>query len=366
MDPRLLTPIPTPPAQRWREVRLLYLPRAVFALGVVAAALIWTRWVAPATLVAEAEIVQTDVRSAQAGVIASLDVVLFQSVSAGQVVGQVAAANPRLLDATLAVIRAEVGMQYATMAGSTDRQRMTIEFERLQLESMDHRISLAAARVRLQQAEAELARAVPLHNAGLVTDESFGQQKANRDALAAQVDEESKMIAHLDPIIKNYASPNALAAGLSPETALTAAIKVLEAKLRLAEAQLTPVPLAAPIAGVVSLVFRRAGETVVAGDPILRISATRSDRLIGFIRQPVPFEPKPGMTAEIRTRATARQSATTKILEVGSIMEPISPSLLAAMRLPPSLVPEPGLRIQLAIPNGITLRPGEHVDVVIH
>ena len=39
MDSRLLPPIPTPPSQRWREIRLLYLPRAVFILGVIAAAL---------------------------------------------------------------------------------------------------------------------------------------------------------------------------------------------------------------------------------------------------------------------------------------------------------------------------------------
>ena len=364
MDSRLLTPIPTPPSQRWREVRLLYLPRAVFVLGVIAAAVIWTRGVAPASLVAEAEVVQAEVRCAQSGVIANLNVALFQAVSAGEVVGQVAAANPRILDATLAVIRAEVGMLSATMQGSTDRQRMTIEFERLQIESMDHRIELAGLQVRLQQAEADLARAVPLQRKGMITEENFSQLKTNRDALAAQVGEHSQMVAHLAPILKNYASPDVLAAGLAPETALAAAIKVQEAKLRLAEAQLTPVPLVAPITGVVSLVLRRAGETVAAGEPILRINATRSDRLIGFLRQPLSFEPKPGMPAEIRTRTNARQSALTKIVQVGPAMEAITPSLLAALRLPPNQLPEPGLRIQFALPEGLALRPGEYVDVI--
>ena len=32
-----LPPIPTPPAQRWRQVRLVYLPRTVFAIGDVTA-----------------------------------------------------------------------------------------------------------------------------------------------------------------------------------------------------------------------------------------------------------------------------------------------------------------------------------------
>ena len=34
METRPLPPIPTPPAQRWRQVRLVYLPRTVFAIGV--------------------------------------------------------------------------------------------------------------------------------------------------------------------------------------------------------------------------------------------------------------------------------------------------------------------------------------------
>ena len=366
MDPRLLPPIPTPPAQRWREVRLLYLPRAMFILGVIVAAVLWTRWVAPATLVAEAEVTFVEVRAAQAGVVASLDVALLQPVTAGQVIGRIGIANPRLLDATLAVIRSEVGMLSATMAGTTDRQRMAIEWERLTLESMNHRIDLAALKVRLQQAESELARAKPLQAAGLVTEETFEQLRNARNVLMAQIEEQGKLLAHLDPLLATFATPEAQRAALAPESALTSAIKVQEAKLQLAEAQLTPQPLVAPMAGVVSLLARRAGENVAAGDPVLRISATRSDRLVGYLRQPLSFEPKAGMTAEVATRTSARDHATTQIVEVGPAMEPISPSLLSAMHLPPNTPPEPGLRVHFAMPQGLNLRPGEHVDVTVH
>lgn len=366
MDPRLLPPIPTPPAQRWREVRLLYLPRAMFAVGVIVAAVLWTRWVAPATLVAEAEVTMVEVRAGEAGVIASLDVALLQNVTAGQVIGRLGTANPRLLDATLAVIRSEVGMLTATMQGTTDRQRMAIEWERLKLESMNHRIDLAALKVKLQQAESELTRARPLQTAGLISDENYEQLRNARDVLAAQIQEQGKLFAHLDPLLRKYATPDAQSAALAPDTALAAAIKVQEAKLQLAEAQLTPQPLVAPIAGVVSLIVRRAGETVAPGDPILRINATRSDRLVGYLRQPLSFEPKAGMTAEVATRTNAREHAMTKIVEVGPAMETISPSLLSAMHLPPNTVPEPGLRVHFAMPQGLNLRPGEHVDVTVH
>ena len=135
-DPRILGPIPTPPAQRWREVRLLYLPRGIFVIGVVVAAWLWTSWVAPATLVAEAEIEQVDVRSSQAGVVASLKVDTLQSAHHGDIVGEIAAANPRLLDATLAVIRADLEMLSASMAGVTNRQTTAISFENMQINWM--------------------------------------------------------------------------------------------------------------------------------------------------------------------------------------------------------------------------------------
>jgi hypothetical protein len=35
MENRHLPPIPTPPAQRWREVRLVYLPRVMFGAAIL-------------------------------------------------------------------------------------------------------------------------------------------------------------------------------------------------------------------------------------------------------------------------------------------------------------------------------------------
>ena len=139
-----------------------------------------------------------------------------------------------------------------------------------------------------------------------------------------------------------------------------------EAKLKLAEEQLTPVPLVAPMDGVVSLVLRHSGENVAAGDSILRISATQSHRLVGYLRQPLSLDPKAGMSAAVHTRGSARQAATVKITEVGAALEPISPTLLAAMHLPPAPAQELGLRIHFELPQGIPLRPGEHVDITIH
>ena len=362
MDPRILPPIPTPPAQRWREVRLVFLPRLMFIAGVLVVAWMWNRNIAHSTLVAEAEALGSEMRAPQAGVLASLKVTLHQRVRAGEVVGHVAAANPRLLDANLAVIRAEVGMISATMAGATDRQRVALEFERLRLDWMSQRVERAALQGKLQQAESDLARAEPLHKSGLITTENFDQLKLARQTLAAQLNETNQLIARLEPTLRGNGAADP---GLSGESALAAALQVQEAKLQLAEAELAPVPLIAPIDGVVSMLLRRAGEAVTEGEPVLRLTAPKPERLAGYLRQPLPFDPKPGMAVEIRTRGLGRQIAPSTITHVGAALETLSPSLLAAMRLPPTPPPETGLRIEIALPPGLELRPGEHVDVVV-
>ena len=247
-DPRLLPPIPTPPAQRLREVRLIFLPRAVFVAGVLVAAWLWMHAVAPGMLVAEADIHEADARSPRAGMVASLAVGTSQEVHAGDVVGYVTPSVSRLL-------------------------------------------------------------------------------------------------------------------ALSPPPE---ASKESDGTPKPAESATAPVAIVAQIDGVVSLVVRQPGQMVAAGEPVLRITSSRATRLTGFLRQPLPFDPKPGMLAEVRTRGTSSATAVTTITGVGATMEAIPPGLLAAMRLSEKNAPEPALRIHFAMPAGLSLRPGEHVDVLIH
>lgn len=360
MDPLHLPPIPTPPAQRWREVRLVYLPRVMFVLGIALVAWMWNGTVAPATMVAEAEIAGADVRAAHAGVVSDLKVSLHQTVRAGETLGFIAAANPRLLDATLGVIRAEVAMLIAS-----DSKRAALEFERLQLDWISQRVDRAGMLGELQQVEADLARAEPLHRSALMTDESYAQLKLKRDTLRAQANERSKLIDRLDPSARVLPTPDPQRAALTGESELAASIKVQEAKIKLAEEQLMPVPLIAPIDGVVEFMLRRGGESVSAGDPVLRVTAKAPARLTGYLRQPLPLEPKVGLTAEIRTRGTPVRVATATVTQVGAALEVISPTVLAAMRLPPTPIPETALRVEFAMPPELLLLPGEHVDVLL-
>lgn len=359
-----LPPIPTPPSQLWRQVRLQYLPVLVFVIGLLAAAIIWTRWVAPPTLVGEAEAVRTELRSAQAGRLEGLRVELLQPVKAGQTLGHVLVNEPRVLAASLAVIRAEIEMMRTTMDPVVGQQRAALDLEQLQLEWMKSRVELAELRGSLHQAESTLTRTAQLHRSKLVTDDEYDLALNARDTLAARVAGQQELITQLEPRLRALSSDQG---GVPSATVgLAAAIKHKEEELKLLEAQLGPVPLVAPIDGVITSLTRRTGEMVAAGEPILQITAARTERIVGFVRQPLNLEPKPGMLVEVRTRTFHRQTGTATVAQVSQQLEPILPSLLAAMRLPVSNVPtEFGLRVHISPPTGLTLRPGEQVDVII-
>ncbi len=357
-----LPPIPTPAGQIWRQVRLQYLPIMAFVFGVAGAATLWTRWVAPPTLVGEAEIIRTELRSAQAGTLARLEVDLLQPVAAGQILGYVHVSRPEILDASLGMIRAEIDLIRSTLDPVIGQQRAALDFDRLHLDWMAKRVELASLQGLLHQNESTLTRSTQLHASKLITDEEFDLARNARDTVAAQVKAQSELINRIEPRIKNSEVANT---GNSSQ-GLQAAIQQKLEQLRLTEAQYGPVPLVAPLDGVVTLIHRKSGEAVGVAEPIVQISATQSKRIIGFLRLPVSTAAKPGMTVEVRTRRSNREVGTSQITHVGEQLEPVSPSLLALMRLPITTVPtEYGLRILVTPPSGLTLLPGEPVDLIL-
>jgi multidrug resistance efflux pump len=359
---RHLAPIPASPGRVLRRLQARYLPVLVFASGLVASGVLWDRWASPPTLVAEAETVRADVRSPQHGALAGVDVAVLQTVVAGQTLGHVITTDIRIVEASLAVLGAELNLMRASMEPVVDQQRIALDFDRLQLDWMAERVKLASLQAQLRLAESGLARTTALHQSRMVSDERQEEASATRDALRAQVAAQTELVTTLEPRIRSFA-PEGFNAIPSGAEALRAAIKLHEEKLRLAEVQLSPVPLIAPIDGVVSLVLRRPGETITAGEPVVQITATRPERLVGFLRQPLGIEPQAGMEVEVRTRTPDRRAALAKVVQVGTHLEPISPTLLGAMRLTDSQ--ELGLRVHVSPPAGFTLRPGEHVDVIM-
>jgi multidrug resistance efflux pump len=366
--------IPTPPTQRWKDFRLKGLPVIAFALVAAAIVFLWNQTLAPGIFTGEVEVVQENVASPKPGQLVDLRVEQFQSVKAGDVIGQVITTDPKIIESSLAVIRAEVQLLKTGMDPILNQHRDAVNYQQFRLSWLAQRVDLAASRVRLQFAESELQRIAQLFEEKIVPrgiaqgpnqNGVIGYEVAlrDRDALLTEVEERAKLVAEMEQKLNDLKVPDDWENPQSTSPAISAAIAVQDEKLRLTEAQLSPSTLKSHMDGMVNKIYHRNGESILAGDPILTLTASRAQHIIGYLRQPLPFEPKSGDSVKVYTRRPRRQTATTQIIQVGVQLELVT----APMRLRGlGTAMERGLPVLINLPPGLELHPGELVDLMIN
>lgn len=357
-----LRPIPIPLAQRLRHARMSVLPSVVFGAVLVILAVLWRDHVAAPSMVGQVEAVVANVSSHLPGVLAGLNVQRFQAVRAGDTLGQVITADPKLLEASLAVVRAELEMLRASQDPIAAQQRNAVNYAQLRIDWMRQRVELADARVDLQLAEAEFRRIEELFKGNVASASEMDIARAGRDAQQQQVEELIKLVTEGEQTFKFLQPTNVPDMLQLSEEPMRATIASYEAQLRQVEAELAPVLLRAPTDGVVSAIFYRSGETVTAGMPIVSIASTHSTRIVGYLRPPLLEDPQPGMKVEVRTRGLRRETGAAEIVKVGAQLEPLPLVLQNPLKPAGS---ELGLTVDISLPPNLPVRPGELVDVRI-
>lgn len=364
-NPPSRRPIPIPLSQRWRDFRMRLLPIIVVGFTIFTVAGIWREHVAAPTMLGEVAAVRSTVNSPEAGSLANLHVKAFDRVQSGDSLAQVIRTDPRVVEHTLAVIGAEIELIRVGMEPLVGPARQALQHESLRLDKMSKRVDLASAQVRLNRARSEYERYRQLHEAGLVPQDELEALESEWRALETETGELAALIEDLEARLAASQPPSAPEdEGITEsERRLQAAIAVQEEELRLAEAQLRPVTVTAPMDGMVSAVNRRTGEHVEAGEPILTISGYESDRIVAYMRQPLVIEPEPGMIVEVRSRGQDRTHAEAVVMEVGPHLEQISETLLRPLNVFDET--ELGLPLLIALPSELSLRPGEIVDIIL-
>jgi multidrug resistance efflux pump len=355
-------PIPIPFRQRWHDFRRRVLPGIALVVALIALVRLWKEHVAPPTLVGQAEPIVANVSCWKPGVLAQLTASRFQKVKAGDSVGQVLVTDPKILASSLAVIQAEIELLRADVKPVVAQQRNAMDYDQLRLDWMKQRAQLATARVNLQLAETEYHRMDELFKDKIVAQRVFEQAQAARDRLRSEVEELTRLVSEEEQnfqLLQLTNSPDISKVSVDP---LRAAIALQESKLRLTEAELSPVTLKAPIDGIVTTINTRPGEAVSAAQPIMAIATSDAVRIVGYLRPPILNQPQVGMRVEVRTRGLHRQVGTAKIIEVGTQFEAVPPTLLGPVKFASV---DQGLPIDVSLPANLKIRPGEVVDLVI-
>ena len=354
--------IPIPLPQRWRGIRQQVLPVVVFAAALSGVVLLWSDHNASRVMVGQAEPVLSNVSCYKPGVLAELNVNRFQRVKAGDTIGKVMVTEPRILASSLAVIQAEIESLRANMRPLSAQQHNAMDYDQLRLDWMKQRTQLAAARVNLELAGTEFHRTEELFKDKIVAERVFDQAKAARDRLRNEVENLNKLVDDAEKNIQMLQVTNTKDLSAVSIDPLQAAIAVQESKLHLTEAEMSPITVSAPIDGIVSRIFHRAGESVTPGQPIVSVATLNPVRIVGYLRPPISDEPKPGMKVEIRTRGLPRVVSEACIVEVGTQLETVPATLLGPMKLANT---ELGLPVEISLPPSLKIRAGELVDVVL-
>jgi len=372
-----LEPIPTPSGLRWREFRQTIMPSVVFVATLAAVGFIWNAHVAAPTLIGEVEAIRSEVVSVVPGRLDRLMVGAYAEVHAGDPIAEVVTTEPKVLEASLAVIRAEIEFLRASSDPILKKESLQIDFQHLQLLLLNQRTEIGNLRIRLQYANSELERVRQLFETagspGVASKEAYEIAQRDQKVIVEEIASREALIAEVERNVHHlrFAS-NTNAVSPDPDD-LVAAIKLQEEKLRLTAAQLAPRILTAPIDGFVSLVHRHTGDNLVAGEPIVTITSPRSERILSYVIPPISA-PKVGSTVEVIARTTKRERSRATILGVAGHMDIVAPTLFNPVNSNTrGLNNEPlssgkrlveiGVPIAISMPPNLSLRPGELVDL---
>jgi multidrug resistance efflux pump len=358
---RRYQPVPIPFKQRLREARVRLLPLLVFVAVGIAVYHLWTDQVSSPGLIGEVVADHSSVSSPQNGILINFYYDRFDMVEEGQLIGQIMQKDSLVLHAELDVIRSEIELIREGLEPVTDEQRNRINLEDLKIEEIQTRISLARTELEQQQVMADYNRIAELRKRDLVSEQEYELAKTELDLLDVQVDEYRELVGYLGDRIGEIEEFTGYTTRTDRDPVM-AAIRVQEQRMESVLAQSAPIPLYAPISGIISDVLHKQGEYVNAGASILQIESKEPAYIVGYVRQPFTVEPHAGMEVQVRTRKPGRDFFTSRIDHLGGHMRLIEDNLQR-----PGAIYESGLPVRIAITetDEINLTPGEIVDIVL-
>jgi biotin carboxyl carrier protein len=265
--------------------------------------------------------------------------------------------DPRI---SLSLLQAELQLANLRYQPNIAEQN-AMNYERVRAELLRVRAELAIAKVNRERAANEVKRNFPLYQEKLVSEDIYDLSLKTRDAFQAEIDEKTKAVTELEGRLQQLRSLGDPQAAPTNQP-LVELLARLDADQASAASNTGPITLLSPIDGMVSIIFRQSGEYVIDGEPLVTIHSPWAERVVGYLHQPYPIEPRVGLRVMITTRETRPKRFWSEITQVGAQVEVIT-NALAFIRQG-SLV-DVGLPVVVDLPPGTPIRPGELVDMMI-
>jgi len=391
------TPIPIPWSHRFRLVRYRVVPILVFVVAAGSAGLLWRHQAGVLRAIGEVEVVRYELTAPADGILVTLpgpqrqlcDRLLAGEVAArlddrvsaaelDMVRGEIARLQKEL-EATsvrtrLEVAAAEAGASAYAVRKLDEVRQLAVDVERLRLDLLDRQAQTQSDRVELQRLNERLEATRKVFAQGAETPYMMMDVQLRRDMTAERLAGGLKAVQEAQEQLKTVAARRDSALGEIPSlpacpsadslvtaflAPLQAAVAVQEARLRQVQTQIEQLTIRAPADARICEIYRRPGQAVRLGDPILAIAVERSRNVISYFREQQAPRPQVGMEAEIRLRTVPRRILRGTVEQVGPQIAEVPPHQLVNPR-----VLEWGLPVRIGLPQDADLCPGELVDIV--
>ncbi len=309
-----------------------------------------------------------------------LEVSLGQEVTPGQVVAFLDDAE-LLLDlqearAELERLSLEIGREKALWelqaAGQrvdqqTNLRRFARDVDNAHIEYLDALASLAEDRIRLQGLEITLERTQLLHDSEVtptaILEESRIACEALRERITRQEPLVREMKARYEEAAERYRwfraeHPADIPDGDLLLKPLQYAVKVQEVRIEKVNLTLVELALRAPAAGQVAEIFRRPGEVVLGGQPVVSILESRASEIVVYLPENRILDVQPDQQVRIRRQADPGRVFQARVAHLGGCLEQL-PLRLA----PRAVAPTWGLAVHIPLPPLLAAKPGEAFEV---
>jgi multidrug resistance efflux pump len=370
-------PVKTPYNQKLDNFKRHIMPAVVWIGAVLICVTMLFQRATQYEFIGLAQSLDYEISAATTGTIETVVVQLFDHVEAGDVVAKfddtevlaaIQTAGARVSQLRAELNSARIDNDSSAADWSADLRRFQTDEEERRLDILSLTVEIETDQIRLERRSLDVRRSLPLVESGLISDTEFENLQLVYNQTRTQIDENNILLAQTEEEYKSARSRRlefersqpGFSDGQTLLQPLIAAIEVESLILKEIELQRSKLLLRSPVAGQISQLLCRKGQSVVPGEPILTVSEPSVTEIVAYLNETVE-EP-----AKVNTRVrVASLKDPTKIAE--SIIVRVSPTVQA---LPERLWtvtgrPTYGRAMVIAGVPDLELTPGELLSVTI-
>ncbi len=265
-------------------------------------------------------------------------------------------------------------MEQSLRAQATDRQieqirtyrSFCVDVETAQKQVLELKTTLETDRATLESLKKEFEISKELVKQDAIAPNEMEKAKYLYDSMANKVKETEQWLIRAQADLKESQQRRDEFASQTPyspsiDSALAVINKQIKVQERMIEhymSQCQAMVLKSPVDGVVSQIQKGAGETVIAGEPILTVVEQNATDIVAYVNQNQSLIVKERMPVQIVKNGKPVQISDTQVTRLGPGVELIPQQLWQNPR-----AEEWGRAVYIKIPPNLKLVPGETVGI---